>query len=83
MRLQEVLLCTRNLVDLLFRLANYYRARTIIELGSSLGISTAYLASADSSSRVITMEGSPAIASIAQETFQKLELEIFTSRQEF
>jgi predicted O-methyltransferase YrrM len=59
---------------LLFRLANYYRARNIIELGSSLGISTAYLASADPSSRVITMEGSPAVAKIATETFQKLKL---------
>src|ERR1700712_2917502 len=32
---------------LLFRLANFYRARVIMELGSSIGISTAYLASAD------------------------------------
>jgi predicted O-methyltransferase YrrM len=60
---------------LLFRLANYYHARTIIELGSSLGISTAYLASADNLSRVISMEGSPAISGIAIETFSQLELE--------
>jgi predicted O-methyltransferase YrrM len=59
---------------LLFRLANFYHARVIMELGSSLGISTAYLASADAESRVVTMEGSPAIASIARETFQKLKL---------
>src|SRR5579864_8772010 len=59
---------------LLFRLANFYRARVIMELGSSLGISTAYLASADTASRVVAMEGSPAIASIARETFQKLKL---------
>jgi predicted O-methyltransferase YrrM len=59
---------------LLFRLANYYRARHIIELGSSLGISTAYLASAEVVARVITMEGSPAIADIAAETFRKLKL---------
>jgi predicted O-methyltransferase YrrM len=59
---------------LLFRLANYYRARHMIEMGSSLGISTAYLASADAGSKVITMEGSPAIAEIAKETFQKLKL---------
>jgi predicted O-methyltransferase YrrM len=59
---------------LLFRLANYYRAKTIIEMGSSLGISTSYLASADSSARVITMEGSPAIAGIAKEISQQLGL---------
>jgi predicted O-methyltransferase YrrM len=59
---------------LLFRLANFYRARVIMELGSSIGISTAYLASADAASQVVTMEGSPAIADIAHETFQKLKL---------
>ena len=59
---------------LLFRLANYYHARTIIEMGSSLGISAAYLASADSSARVITLEGSPPIAGIAKETFHQLGL---------
>jgi predicted O-methyltransferase YrrM len=59
---------------LLFRLANYYKASNIMELGTSLGISTAYLASADVNSRVITLEGSAAIADMARETFQKLKL---------
>jgi predicted O-methyltransferase YrrM len=59
---------------LLFRLANFYRARVIIEMGSSLGISTAYLASADAGSQVVTMEGSQAVSGIAKETFQKLKL---------
>jgi predicted O-methyltransferase YrrM len=63
---------------LLFRLANFYRARVILELGSSLGISTAYLASADAASKVVTIEGSPAVASIAHETFQKLKLRNIT-----
>jgi predicted O-methyltransferase YrrM len=60
---------------LLFRLANFYRTRIIVELGSSLGISAAYLASADPGSQVVTLEGSPAIAGIALETFQKLKLQ--------
>ncbi len=59
---------------LLFRLANYYRSKVIIEMGSSLGISTAYLASADSRSSVITMEGSPAVAAVAKRTFEQLGL---------
>lgn len=59
---------------LLFRLSNYYQAKHIIEMGSSLGISTAYLASANAYSQVVTLEGSPAIAEIAKETFQKLKL---------
>jgi predicted O-methyltransferase YrrM len=59
---------------LLFRLADFYMAKHIIEMGSSLGISAAYLASADPSSQVITIEGSSAIAEIAKETFIGLEL---------
>jgi predicted O-methyltransferase YrrM len=67
-------LSSKKFGRLLFRLANFYRARQIIELGSSLGISASYLASAGAGSRVITLEGSPAIASVAVETFKKLEL---------
>jgi len=59
---------------LLFRLANYYNARTIFEMGSSLGISTAYLASADKLSNVISIEGSSEISGIAKETFSQLDL---------
>jgi predicted O-methyltransferase YrrM len=59
---------------LLFRLANYYNARTIFEMGSSLGISTSYLASAENLSSVISIEGSSEISGIAEETFKQLEL---------
>jgi predicted O-methyltransferase YrrM len=69
---------TQKFGRLLFRLANYYRTATIIEMGSSLGISTAYLASADAASQVITMEGSPSIAAIAEETFHQLGLHNIT-----
>ena len=67
-------LSSKKFARLLFRLANFYRARQIVELGSSLGISASYLASADAGSYVTTLEGSPAIARIAAETFGKLEL---------
>jgi predicted O-methyltransferase YrrM len=67
-------LSSRKFGRLLFRLAHHYGAVSIIELGSSLGISTAYLASGNPSSHVTTMEGSPAIAQIAGETFEQLGL---------
>jgi predicted O-methyltransferase YrrM len=70
---------TRKFGRLLFRLANYYPAQTIIELGSSVGISTAYLASADHLNRVITLEGSDSVAEIANETFRHLELKNITT----
>jgi predicted O-methyltransferase YrrM len=63
---------------LLFRLVNYYRAGTMVEMGSSLGISTAYLACANPLSRVFTMEGSPEIADFAEKIFHQLGLSNIT-----
>ena len=64
----------RHLAQLLFRLVNYFRPATILELGTSLGLTTAYLASADSRSRVLTFEGCPNVAGVARETFDALHL---------
>jgi predicted O-methyltransferase YrrM len=63
-----------QLAQLLFRLVNHFQPRTILELGTSLGLTTAYLAAADSRSRVLTFEGCPATAAIAHETFAELGL---------
>jgi predicted O-methyltransferase YrrM len=60
---------------LLFRICRYYQIRNVIELGTSFGITTCYLASAHPDSRVITMEGSPAIAGIARNTFRNAGLQ--------
>lgn len=51
------------------------RPLQIIELGTSLGITTAYLASADSSNRVVTLEGSGELLKIAQGVWRALRLE--------
>ncbi|OGX88430.1 SAM-dependent methyltransferase [Hymenobacter lapidarius] len=63
-----------HLAQLLFRLVNYFRPATILELGTSLGLTTAYLAAADSRSRVVTLEGCPNVAAVARETFSRLHL---------
>jgi predicted O-methyltransferase YrrM len=60
--------------QLLFRIAHYYQPGTIIEMGTSLGISTAYLASANKSTKVITIEGSSAVADRAEKYFNGLSL---------
>lgn len=67
-------LSSKKFGRLLFRLAHFYQARQIIELGSSLGISASYLASANGGSLVNTLEGSAVIAGIAAETFNTLGL---------
>ena len=63
-----------HLAQLLFRLVNYFRPATILELGTSLGLTTAYLAAADSRCRVVTFEGCPNVAATARETFVALQL---------
>ena len=60
--------------QLLFRIVDHYQPKNILELGTSLGLTTAYLAAAKSDAKVITMEGSSAVAAIANENFTKLKL---------
>ena len=72
--------------QLLFRLANFMgeeekRPLKILELGTSLGITTAYLASADSRNRVVTLEGSGALLKRAQGVWRTLRLENIESKE--
>jgi predicted O-methyltransferase YrrM len=64
-----------RLAQLLFRLVNHFRPATILELGTSLGLTTAYLALADSRSQVLTFEGCPNTAALARETFGQLDIQ--------
>ena len=56
---------------LLYRIIQFYKPKNIIELGTSLGISTSYLAKANDNAKVFTFEGCPATSTIAQENFNK------------
>jgi len=55
--------------QLLFRISKYYKPQTIVELGTSLGITTCYLACANKNANVYTFEGSNEIGKIASENF--------------
>lgn len=57
---------------LLFNIAKYYKTQNIIELGTSLGITTSYLSA--SGFNVYTIEGSKEIAEIASSGFKKNDL---------
>jgi predicted O-methyltransferase YrrM len=63
----------KKLGQLLFRIARYYQPGTILELGTSLGLSTAYLAAGGKEPRVFTIEGAPAVAAVAEKNFMSLE----------
>lgn len=65
--------------QILFRLVNHLhetlsRPLEVIELGTSLGISTAYMASVDSSNHVMSLEGSSSVLSVAREQWVRLGL---------
>ena len=60
--------------QMLFKIINFSKALNVLELGTSLGITTAYLASSSNEIHCVTLEGSSEIAGIAQENFKKLEI---------
>lgn len=62
---------SKKLGQLLFRMVKYYQPSTILELGTSLGITTSYLALAKTDAKMITMEGSKEIAGVAKNNFAK------------
>ncbi len=67
-------LITQKFGEPLFRIANHFQPQVIIELGTSLGISTSYLCKGAPAAQVITLEGSNAIANIANQTFSALDI---------
>ncbi|HOX73661.1 MAG TPA: class I SAM-dependent methyltransferase [Bacteroidales bacterium] len=56
---------------LLANLAAEFGRQGIVEFGTSLGISTMYMASAYRDSRVFTMEGCPEISTVASDSFRR------------
>lgn len=63
------------LAQLIYRLAKNAHPASIIELGTCLGITTAYLSKACPEAEVITIEGCPETAKVAYRNFQELELD--------
>jgi predicted O-methyltransferase YrrM len=66
--------------ELLFKLVNYFQPKTIVELGTSLGIGTLYLAAADSRNTVYSIEGCPETAKKAKENFNSFGTKNIISR---
>lgn len=58
--------------QLLFRIVERYQLRNILEFGTSLGMSTLYLALSNSEARVVTLEGSSTLSELARRTFQEM-----------
>lgn len=71
----------RKYGQLLYRLVKHYQPHTIVELGTSLGLTTAYLAAANPAAKVVTIEGSEAVHRVAKENFEKVTLPNVDARQ--
>jgi predicted O-methyltransferase YrrM len=59
----------KRYASLLFRLGNFLQARRILELGTSLGVTSMYLSAVTTAEEVVTMEGASAVADLAEAAF--------------
>jgi predicted O-methyltransferase YrrM len=60
--------------ELYFKLVNFSNSQFIVELGTSIGLNTLYLAKANSKSTIYTLEGCPALSEFSKELFSKQNL---------
>jgi predicted O-methyltransferase YrrM len=76
-----------RIAQIMYRLVKHSRYKHIVELGTSLGISSCYLASAVKSafaaaeSHITTIEGAPEIAAIASENSKQLGLDNYIQQR--
>ncbi len=59
---------------LMYRMVKYYHFEYILELGTSLGVTSCYLASANPGGELVTLEGADRVADLAEQHFKELEL---------
>jgi predicted O-methyltransferase YrrM len=65
---------TRKQSELMYRLVNFLNCKTCIELGSSLGLNTLYLAKVNANTKVISIEGSKELHRFAKKLASKHQI---------
>ena len=65
---------TQRFGRLLFRLVQHFKPATILEFGTSVGISTAYMALGNPESNIISIEGCSETLDMAEQNFQRMKL---------
>lgn len=63
-----------KLAQMIYRLAQNFKPGSILELGTCLGLTTAYLAKAAPSAKVTSIEGCPETAEIARQNLRTLQI---------
>lgn len=56
--------------ELLFRIVRYFQPKSILEIGTSLGLATSALSSGNQNAEITSLEGCPNTMAIAKEMFQ-------------
>ena len=64
----------KRYAQLIFRIVAHYKPQNIIELGTSLGITTSYIASANKTANIYSFEGANEIAKLAEKVFHQQQL---------
>lgn len=59
---------------LLYRLVKYFEPKNILEIGTSIGLSSSYLAVAGATTKIISLEGSPEVACTAKQNHSALQI---------
>ena len=65
---------TPKRAELLYRITNYFKPETILEIGTSLGLATSALSLGNPKAEIVTLEGCPETSGVAQKQFQKFNL---------
>jgi predicted O-methyltransferase YrrM len=66
-------LMQKKYAEMLFRIVNKYKPASILELGTSFGLTTLYISLPDKQNNIITLEGCPETSKIARENFKRLK----------
>jgi predicted O-methyltransferase YrrM len=69
--------------QLLYRIVRHFKPKRILEIGSSLGITSLYLASANPFEKFISLEGCPQTANQAETAFEKFKFPLQILKGEF
>lgn len=70
---------SKKRAELLFRITNYFQPKSILEIGTSLGLATSALSLGNVKSKINTLEGCPNTLHVAQKQFEEFGFNNITS----
>lgn len=74
---------TSKNAELLFRIVRYFQPKSILEIGTSLGLATSALSFGNQNAQIITLEGCPNTIATAKKMFQVSSFKFLNNNVEF